>query len=312
MTDKSSQLEHLHELHLNAEKIASLKAEEFQKIPAWDIQALLLNVVKHAEQLEKEKEALKKSHLELEEFQQQCLDLYNFAPVGYFNLDEKGVITNVNITASDMLNFPKDELLNSDFISLIHPEQKEAFSSYLKRISESGVRLSTELKILRSEGTSFYAQLQTIALKDKGVYTYRVSVADISDRKQAENNLKENEEKYRMLFESMEEGYAFCEMIYDQSGNPVDFRYLAVNPAFAKLTGLPVEWVVGRTVREIIPSIEYAWIETYNRVVQSGRSERVQNYVAELGKLYNVHAWRSGTNRFSAVFSDVTDNNPPS
>jgi len=63
----------------------------------------------------------------------------------------------------------------------------------------------------------------------------------------------------------MDEGFTLCEMIYDEAGRAVDFRYLEINPAFVKLTGIPKEMVVGRTVREVIPGIESFWIETYAR-----------------------------------------------
>jgi len=105
----------------------------------------------------------------------------------------------------------------------------------------------------------------------------------------------------------MDEGFALCEMIYDEAGPPVDFRYLAVNPAFARLTGLPVERVVGRAVSELIPGIEPFWIDAYGRVVESGISERIDNPVSVLGKHYEVYAWRSGIGRFAAVFGDMTE-----
>ncbi len=133
------------------------------------------------------------------------------------------------------------------------------------------------------------------------------SVWKIFERKQTEEALRESEQRYRSLFESMDEGFALCEMIYDLQGKPIDFRYLVVNPAFGKLTGLPVDQLVGRTVKEVIPGIESFWIESFDSVVQSGRDERFNNPVAELGKDYEAYAWRSDVGRFAVVFSDVTE-----
>ena len=120
----------------------------------------------------------------------------------------------------------------------------------------------------------------------------RWETIESTKHKKIEQALRDSEERYRNLFESMDEGFALCEMIYDEAGRAVDFRYLEINPAFVKLTGLPKELVVGRTVREVIPGIESFWIETYAQVVQSGRSKRIDNHVAELGKNYEVYAWR--------------------
>ena len=133
------------------------------------------------------------------------------------------------------------------------------------------------------------------------------SVWKILKLMRAEEALRAGEQRYRNLFESMAEGFALCEMIYDKAGKPIDFRYLVVNPAFAKLTGLPVEQVVGRTVKYVIPGIEPFWIESYDRVVQTGQSERFDNPVAELGKEFEVYAWRSDVGRFAVVFNDVTE-----
>ena len=122
-----------------------------------------------------------------------------------------------------------------------------------------------------------------------------------------EKNLRQSEERYRTLFESMDQGFAVCEMIYDEEGEPSDARILSVNPAFARLTGWPSERAVGRTARELFPGIEPVRIEGYGRVVRSGRSERFHNTVAALGKDVEVFAWRTGIDRFAALFTDVTE-----
>ncbi|MGA2590882.1 MAG: PAS domain S-box protein [Bryobacteraceae bacterium] len=130
---------------------------------------------------------------------------------------------------------------------------------------------------------------------------------DITDSKLAQEKLERSEERFRTLFESMDEGFASCEIIYDEAGRPIDFTYLAVNPAFTRLTGLTAEQTVGRTVREIFPEIEPSWIEAYGRVVKTGRGERIYNRVSRLGKHLDASAWCSGPGRFAVVFTDVTE-----
>src|SRR3989344_693201 len=112
---------------------------------------------------------------------------------------------------------------------------------------------------------------------------------------------------YRNIFESMTEGFAYCQMIYDKSGSPIDFRYLYVNAAFTEQTGLPAEKVIGRTVKQVIPKIEPSWIETYNSVVQSGKSKHFENRVKSLGKYFEIRVWSVGTGQFCVIFSDITD-----
>jgi len=129
----------------------------------------------------------------------------------------------------------------------------------------------------------------------------------IVERKRAELARQSAEQRFRSLFETMAEGFALCEMIDDEAGQPVDFRYLEINPAFTRLTGLPAEGLVGRTVKEVLPGIESQWIEAYGRVVRTGVAERIENRVETLGKQLDVHAWRTEAGRFAVVFSDVTE-----
>lgn len=74
----------------------------------------------------------------------------------------------------------------------------------------------------------------------------------------------ESEARYRTLFNSMDEGFCIVELISDDQGRPVDFRFLEVNPAFERQSGLSD--VVGRRVRELIPEMETYWFETYAKV----------------------------------------------
>ncbi len=135
-------------------------------------------------------------------------------------------------------------------------------------------------------------------------------IASIRGRRaqaEAELELRASEQRYRTLFESMDEGFAVCETIFDGAGKPSDFRFLTVNPAFSRLTGLPLERVVGRRAKELMQSLEPSWLETCGRVLQSGQGERLEIPVVELGKHYEVFVWRSGIDRFALVFTDATE-----
>jgi PAS domain S-box-containing protein len=126
-------------------------------------------------------------------------------------------------------------------------------------------------------------------------------------RQQTEATLRASEERYRLLFEHLGEGFALCEMIYDDEGAAADFRYLAANPAFEQLTGLKREDVIGRTVREVIPDIEQRWIDTYGKVVSTGKPIRFEGFAAPLGRHYEVLAFSPDKGRFAALFLDVTE-----
>ena len=101
-------------------------------------------------------------------------------------------------------------------------------------------------------------------------------------------------------------GCALHEMIFDDAGRPADCRFLAVNPAFERMTGLVADEIIGRTVLEVLPGTEPHWIENYGRVTLTGEPFRFESYHAGLRKYFDVAAFRPQAGQFACVFSDVT------
>jgi PAS domain S-box-containing protein len=115
------------------------------------------------------------------------------------------------------------------------------------------------------------------------------------------------EADFEMLFNQMIDGFALHEIICDASGKPVDYRFLQVNPAFEKLTGLKKDLVIGRTMREITPQIESFWIETYGRVALSGEPTFFEHLDRESNRHFEVSAFRPTPGQFACVFVDITE-----
>ncbi|MCX8028033.1 MAG: cache domain-containing protein [Thermodesulfovibrionales bacterium] len=113
--------------------------------------------------------------------------------------------------------------------------------------------------------------------------------------------------EYSRLFEKMIDGFALHEMIFDDEGNPKDYRFISVNPAFERLTGLKKEDIVGKTVLEVLPDTEYYWIETYGNVVKTGQTVNFDSYSGALGKYFEVTAYKHSENKFATIFVDVTE-----
>jgi len=130
---------------------------------------------------------------------------------------------------------------------------------------------------------------------------------DVTDRRRAEAALQESEERYRRLFESMNEGFALHEMLYDESGEPCDYRFLDVNPAFERLTGLGRQAVIGKTVSEVLPGTEPDWVRRYAEVVRTGKPAHFESRSSVLGRDYEVFAYRPASGQFAAIFMDITD-----
>jgi PAS domain S-box-containing protein len=120
----------------------------------------------------------------------------------------------------------------------------------------------------------------------------------------------ENERKtllFDAVFSSSAEGFALHEIICGVDGKPVDYRYLEINPAFERLTGLSRETVIGKTAREVLPGIEDYWIESFGRVALDGTPAHFENYSAPLNRWYEVYSHQVAPGKFAVFFTDITE-----
>jgi PAS domain S-box-containing protein len=130
---------------------------------------------------------------------------------------------------------------------------------------------------------------------------------DVTERKRAEEALRQSEERYRTLFNSIDEGFAIIEMLYDEQGRATDYRILETNPAFERMTGFAD--AAGKTSLELNPAAEPHWFETLGRVAQTGEDARFESYAEALDRWFDVYASRlssEGSRRVVIVFANTT------
>ncbi len=119
--------------------------------------------------------------------------------------------------------------------------------------------------------------------------------------------LRNSENRYRSLFENMNEGYAYCKMLFNND-TPEDFIYIDVNPAFESITGL--KNVAGKKVSEAIPGIQKSnpeLLEIYGRVALGGHPETFETCVESLGIWFSIAVYCPAKEYFVAVFNDITE-----
>lgn len=168
---------------------------------------------------------------------------------------------------------------------------------------------SRELRIVRKDQTELWVLAGAAPILDSSgkIIAAYLTLTDITAHRQAEAALQTSEEKYRLLFDKMLDGFALHEIICDNGGRPVDYRFLAINPAFEKMTGLKAQDIVGRTIREALPGTEKYWIDIYGNVALTGEPAFFENYSGALNMHFAVTAFRPAPGQFACIFADITE-----
>jgi PAS domain S-box-containing protein len=216
--------------------------------------------------------------------------------------DRQGNITWVNAAFTRVTGYTAAEALGANPRVLKSGQHPAAFYQQLWATISAGQVWHGELVNQRKDGSRFTEEATITPVRgDDGEISHFIAVKqDITERKRAE-------EQYGMLFREMLNGFALHELICDAQGRPVDYRFLAVNPAFERLTGLQADAILGRTVLEIMPGTEQSWIATYGQVVLTGEPACFENYSADLHKHFEVTAFRPAPNQFACILSDVSE-----
>ena len=193
----------------------------------------------------------------------------------------------------------------------IHPDdQRHVLEVIQEAIRTQGV-FELEHRALRIDGTLGWAFSRAIPLLDNDgtVVEWFGMAGDVTARKQAQEALGDSEQKFRTLFESMDEGYCVIEMIFDADARPADYRFLEVNPAFETHTG--IHNAQGKLMREIAPDHDAYWFEIYGKVAVTGESIRFVQEAKALGdRWFDVYAFRlggHGSHKVAILFSNISD-----
>jgi two-component system, chemotaxis family, CheB/CheR fusion protein len=251
-------------------------------------------------------EALRESE---ERFRLVVENAHEFA---IFMLDTEGRIVSWNPGAERILFYEEKDVLGHDFALIFTEEDREdgAPAHELGKALSEGQAPDMRWHV-RKDGSKFWAEGVVVALFDdhRRHRGFAKLMRDETERKLAEEALRASEERYRTLFESMDEGFCVIEVIFQEDGTPIDYRFIETNPAFERHTGLKDP--EGKTIRELAPEHEAHWFETYGRIAQTGEANRFEHTAQSLGgRWYDVFAFRigdAGSRRVAVLFKDITE-----
>lgn len=184
----------------------------------------------HQVELEMQNEELRRVQAELDASRARYFDLYDLAPVGYCTLSENGLILETNLTAATLLGVSRGALTRHPIQGFILKEDQDIFYLKRKQLFETREPKICELRMLKNDGTVFWAHMTAAIADDSdGTPVCRLALTDITERRLAEDALRESEEKNRLLIEESLDAI----IISDESG-----RILTWNKAVKDLTDI--------------------------------------------------------------------------
>ena len=223
---------------------------------------------------------------------------------GFWLADMKGNLLEANQAYADMSGYSLEELTNMHISQLDALNDRDDVKARIENIAVQGDTIF-ETQHRRKDGRLFDVEVSVnyMAEQQQFVSFFR----DITERKLDEFKFRESEKKWRLLFENMTNGFALHEVICNEPGKVVDYRFLEINPAYEQLTTLKADNIIGRTVLEVLPDTETYWIDVFGRVAMTGEPILYENYSRELERWYQVNAFCPKTGQFAVIVSDITE-----
>ncbi len=231
------------------------------------------------------------------------------SPAGITRVDADGQIVYSNLRAEEILGITQSDSFGrpyndpvwqiTDFYGRPFPVEKLPFN-IVKQTGKSVFDIQHAIEW--PDGRQVFLSINASPLFNPS-HEFEGMVATIENITQK----YKAEQNYQMIFREMLDGFALHEIICDGTGNPVDYRFLAVNPAFERLTGLSAHTITGKTVLEVLPGTEPHWIKKYGQVALTGVPAFFENFSKELDRHFQVTAFRPAKNQFACIIVDITD-----
>ncbi|NLD35666.1 MAG: PAS domain S-box protein [Desulfatiglans sp.] len=206
--------------------------------------------------------------------------------------------------------YKPEELMKSPAImgKSIHSDDIELVRSKIEESLKTLNELSLDWRLIGPDNGVRWIQSKAIPqlMENGDVHWDGISV-DITERKLAEEAVRESQRKYHALFDKMLDGCSLHEIICDENGKPVNYRFIDVNPAFNKLTGYRDKDIIGKTVLELIPNTDPFLIETFGKVALTGEPVSFEYYAKDTGQHHVISAYQPEERQFATIFQDVTE-----
>ena len=226
---------------------------------------------------------------------------------GIWVSDKNDVIFYTNPGMEKIAGVSRMEIINKNVLKDFPKETTKELLPYFHKAKETLQPVWYQIKLTTPASRSSIQNGWLNPMVKRGAYNGMIcTIRDVTESVQSQELVALSEEKFRLLFENMLEAFALHEIITDESNNPIDYRFIDVNPGFEKLTGLKRKEILNKTVLEVLPNTEKEWIEKYGKVALHGKAVQFEQYAQELNKHFKVIAYSPKIGYFATIFEDIT------
>ena len=206
-----------------------------------DAQRMLHEIEVHQIELEIQNDELRTARDEAEVLLDKYTELYDFAPVGYFNLSAEGVIRLANLTGSTLFGIGRANLIGRQFAMFLAPGQRSRFKELLHQVFTVDAKQSGEFELADANLAAHIVMIE--ARRSPNGLECCAMMQDITGRRQAQEGMRISEIRYRRLFEAAHDGILII--------SPDTGRIIDANPFMTRLLGYSRDQLIGRELFEI-------------------------------------------------------------
>jgi len=250
------------------------------------------------------------AEIALHESRERFQKLVSQAATGVVELDVEGRVTLVNQKFCQMLGYTEAELAGTSIVDVTAPESVQATLAAMGRVVAEGTGQVLDKYYRRKDGSLQPATSSVNALRNAAGECHGMVaiVLDTTDSQRAAEALRASEERYRTLFDSMDQGFCLLELEFDEAGAAVDWIFLETNAAFTQQSGLAE--AIGKKRSELTRGLDAPWLAALGAVAKAGGTRRFERKSEALGRWFDVSVTRvggEGSAKVAALFRDITE-----
>ncbi len=264
------------------------------------------------EELKLTNQQLRVSEQAVRERERRLRAIFQGSAVGIVLYDLEGKAIESNHFFQRLTGYSNIELRAIPFQDYLHPEDRSSSQTIFSDLKQGKCSCyQIEERYISRMGIVCWVRVTASIMKgDGGQSDYIIHVIeDISERKQAEESLRRNEKKYRLLFENMLDGFAYYQIIFSSKQEPIDYICLEINGAFERLTSLKREDVIGKKQSEMTAANlddTFDWKDLCSMLARTGEVHRVEKYSEKMNRWFLISAYSPVKGHFATIIEDIT------